>query len=168
VTLALKPKRGGFLRPFGCGEFIRDFLLGKEPYGAIKVDPRAGAPQAVIFQEYKLALMRATADHRATINEESRARLEKRKIDEKRIEETAQLLLEGMPYKAWRCRFHSFIVYFSMLRRLGWVELTGQIEPSAFQDHYRPGPPRKYYRLTEIGKKAGPEAWSNPQRALYK
>ncbi len=27
----LKPARGGFLRPFGCGEFIRGFLLGHGP-----------------------------------------------------------------------------------------------------------------------------------------
>ena len=47
MTLELKPKRGGFLRAFGCGEFIRDFLLGKGPFGSTKVDPKEGAPQAV-------------------------------------------------------------------------------------------------------------------------
>ena len=65
MTLALKPKRGGFLRPFGCGEFIRKFLLGHGPNGSSVIDPCVGAPQADIFHHYKMALMRATALDRA-------------------------------------------------------------------------------------------------------
>ena len=42
MILPLRPKRGGFLRPFGCGWFIREYLLGKGPYGSLKIDPETG------------------------------------------------------------------------------------------------------------------------------
>ena len=167
MTIPLVPKRGGFLRSFGCAEFIRGFLMGNDPYGSPKIDPRVGAPQADIFHHYKMALMRATALDRATRAEEKRARREKRSIDPANIEELAERYLARMSYKAQGCRFHSFIVYFSTLQKLGWVEPTGQEEPSAFQDHYPPGPARRYFRLTEAGKTASDTAWRNPHRALY-
>ncbi len=163
----LKPVRGGFLRPFGCGEFIRDFLMGNGPYGSLAIDPDVGAPQADIFHEYKMALMKATALDRATRVEEKRARHEKRPINPDHIESLAERYLGRMPYKAQGCRFHSFIVYFSTIQRLGWVEATGYEEPSSFQEHYSPGQPRKYFRLTKAGKKANDSAWGNPHRALY-
>jgi hypothetical protein len=167
MTLALKPKRGGFLRPFGCGEFIREFLLGHGPNGSPVIDPDIGAPQADIFYHYKKALMRATALDRATRAEEKRAWREKRSIDPANIEKLAEKYLARMPYKAQGCRFHSFGVYFSTIQRLGWVEPTGQEEPSSFQEHYPPGPPRRYFRLTDAGKTASETAWANPHRALY-
>jgi hypothetical protein len=167
MILALKPSRGGFLRPFGCGWFIREFLLGKGPYGSPMIDPEIGAPQAVIFHDYKLALMRATAFDRATRAEEKKAKREQRRVNPDNIENLAQRLLARMPYKAQGCRFHSFIVYFSNIQRLGWVEATGQEEFSEFQDHYPPGPPRRYFRLTKVGKEASDDAWANPLRALY-
>jgi len=167
MTLSLKPKRGGFLRPFGCGEFIREFLLGHGLYGSPKVDPEIGAPQAVLFHDYKLALMRATALDRATRLEEKKARREKRSISPDNIESLAERYLNRMPYKAQGCRYHSFVVYFSNLQRLGWVELTGEETLSSFQDHYSDGQPRKYFRLTKAGKKANDSAWANPHRALY-
>ena len=163
----LKPVRGGFLRPFGCGEFIREFLLGNGPYGSTRIDPEAGAPQADIFHHYKMALMRATALDRATRVEEKRARREKRPINPDNIESLAERYLDRMPYKAQGCRFHSFVVYFSTIQRLGWVEATGREEPSTFQEHYPPGPPRRYFRLTKAGKEASDTAWSNPHHALY-
>lgn len=49
VLEPLRPARGGFLRPFGCGWFIRKFLLGYGPNGSPKIDPETGAPQADIF-----------------------------------------------------------------------------------------------------------------------
>ena len=62
--MELRPSRGGFLRPFGCGWFIREFLLGNGPVGSKKIDPLRGAVQADINYEYKEALARATAqDH---------------------------------------------------------------------------------------------------------
>ena len=163
----LKPVRGGFLRPFGCGWFIREYLLGKGPYGSPKIDPAIGSPQADIFHHYKLALMRDTALDRAVRNEEKRARREKRPINPDNIESLAERYLGRMSYKTQGCRFHSFIVYFSNIQRLGWVEATGQEEFSEFQDHYPPGQPRKYFRLTKAGIEAGDAAWANPLRALY-
>ena len=167
MTLVLRPRRGGFLRPFGCGWFIREFLLGHSPNGSPTIDPYVGAPQADIFHGYKMALMRATALDRATRVEEKRARREKRSIDPANIEKLAEKYLARMPYKAQGCRFYSFVVYFSTIQRLAWVEPTGQEEPSSFQQHYPPGPPRRYFRLTKEGREASDAAWSNPHSALY-
>jgi hypothetical protein len=104
---------------------------------------------------------------RAIRLEEKRARREGRFIDPDRITELANRFLARMPYKAQGCRYHSFVVYFSELQRLCWVEPTGREEPSSFQDHYPPGQPRKYFRLTELGRKASDVAWSNPRLVLY-
>jgi len=167
MTLPLKPKRGGFLRPFGCGWFIREFLLGHGPYSSPRVNPDIGTWQAEVFHAYKMALMQATALDRGTRAEEKRAKREKRTINPDNIENLAGRYLAHIPYKANGCRYHSFVVYFSNIARLGWVEATGQEEPSAFQEHYPPGPPRKYFRLTEAGREAGETAWANPYLALY-
>jgi hypothetical protein len=164
---ALRPQRGGFLRPFGCGWFIREYMLGHAPNGSPKIDPEVGAPQADIFHHYKLALMKATALDRSTSVEEKRARREKRVINPDNIEELARRYLVHMPYKAQGCRYHSFVVYFSNLQRLGWVEPTGEEKPSSFQEHYPPGQPRRYFRLTETGKSVPDDLWADPRRALY-
>jgi len=167
VVEPLRPARGGFLRPFGCGWFIREFLMGNGPHGSPIIDLDVGAPQADIFHHYKVALMKATALDRATRAEEKRARREKRPINPDNIGGLAQRYLARMPYKAQGCRYHSFVVYFSDLQRLCWVEFTGREEPSSFQDHYPPGPPRKFFRLTELGRKTSDAAWSNPRLVLY-
>jgi hypothetical protein len=163
----LKPVRGGFLRPFGCGQFVKEFLLGNGPYGSPKINPGVGAPQSDIFHYYKMSLIRATALDRATRTEEKRARQKKRPIDPENIDKLAKRYLARMSYKAQGCRFHSFVVYFSNIQRLGWVEATGREEQSAFQEHYPPGQPRKFFRLTEAGRRASEAAWSNPYLALY-
>jgi hypothetical protein len=167
MTQPLRPQRGGFLRPFGCGWFIREFLLGKGPNSSPKIDPDVGAPQADIFYHYKTALLKAIALDRATRQEERQARREKRAINPEEIERLTERYLARIPYKSTGCRYHSFVVYFSNLQRLGWVEETGREEASAFQDHYPPGPPRRYFRLTDIGRAASEAAWSNPQLTLY-
>jgi len=167
MTLPLRPQRGGFLRPFGCAWFIREFLLGRGPNGSPRIDPDIGAPQADLFYCYKTALLRATAVDRATRQEEKQARREKRAIDPEKIESLAERYLARIPYKSTSCRYHSFVVYFSNLQRLGWVEPTGREEASAFQDHYPSGPPRRYFRLTKAGRQAGNAAWANPHLALY-
>ena len=163
----LKPSRGGFLRPFGCGWFIREYLAGNSPGGSPPVDPATGAPQADIFYHYKTALRQATAMDRAVRAEERRAEKEKRPIDPDRIDALAGRYLVRLPYKTSSCRYHSFVVYFSTLRRLEWVEPSGYEEPSAFQGNYPPGPSRIYYRLTQAGRAAGDGEWSNPHLALY-
>jgi len=167
VVDLLRPSRGGFLRPFGCGWFIREFLLGNGPEGSPSIDPNTGAYQADIFYHYKRALLRAIALDRATRQEEQQAKREERPISPDRIEELTERYLAGLPYKTTSCRYHSFIVYFSNIVRLNWVEPTGREEPSAFQEHYPNGQPRRYYRLTQAGLLAGDEAWSNPLLTLY-
>ncbi len=152
---------------FGLGWFIWQFLLGMGPYDSPKIDPTIGAPQSQIFYHYKLALMRATALDRATRIEEKQVKKENRAIDPSRIEELTDRIFSQMPYKRLFCRFHSFVVYFSTIQRLNWVEASGREEPSEFQEHYPPGPPRRYFRLTQKGKEAGDAAWANPHRALY-
>lgn len=164
---ALRPRRGGFVRVFGCAQFIREFLSGHGPNGSPVIDPAVGAPQADIFYHYKMALIEATALDKATRYEERQARREKRGISPDNIERLTERYVARSPYKASGCRYHSFVVYFSTLQRLGWVEPSGKEEPSTFQDHYPPGPPRRYYRLTQAGREASDRAWSNPQLALY-
>ena len=163
----LRPTRGGFLRPFGCGWFIREFLLGHGPDGSPRIDPEVGAPQADIFHHYKTALIKATALDRATRVEEKRARREKRSINPDNIDRLTQRYMARMPYKAQGCRYHSFVVYFSNLQRLGWVEPTGREEPSSFQDHYPAGQPRRYFRLTNGGRATSDVGWANPFTTLY-
>jgi hypothetical protein len=165
--LSLRPTRGGFLRPFGCGWFIREFLLGHGPEGSPQISPNIGAPQADIFFHYKRALLMAIAVDRATRQEERDARHEKRSISPDRIEKLTERYLRRTPYKVTSCRYHSFVVYFSNLKRLRWVEESGREETSVFQDNYPSGYPRKYFRLTVAGRLATDAAWSNPLLALY-
>ena len=163
----LKPARGGFLRVIGCGEFVREFLLGHGPLSSPVVDPEVGASPADIFFHYKRALMRATALDQGTRAEERQARREKRSIEPENIDELAKQYLSRLCYKSTGARFHSFIVYLSTIRRLGWIQPTGREEPSSFQDHYPPGPPRRYFRLTKAGRQTGDSAWRNPHRTYY-
>jgi len=111
--------------------------------------------------------MKATALDRGTRVEQKHARREKQPINPDNIDRLAEKYLARMPYKAQGCRFHSFVVYFSTIQRLGWVEATGREEASAFQDHYPPGPPQRYFRLTAAGRVTNDDAWSNPHVALY-
>jgi hypothetical protein len=131
------------------------------------IDSDVGAPQADIFYYYKTALLRAIALDRATREEERQAKRERRAIRPGEIERLTERYLARTPYKTSSCTYHSFVVYFSNLQRLGWVEPTGREESSAFQDNYPPGPSRRYYRLTRAGREAPDAAWSNPLFALY-
>ena len=166
MTLELKPKRGGFLRPFGCGWFIREFLLGNGPQGSSIIDPKHGVPQTDINFEYKEALARATARDRAE-RIISRMVLSKVDVTEKEADRIYQRELKRISRKFTHMRYHSFLMYFRVLKRLGWVEATGETQTSAIQDNYPPAPSRIYYRLTIKGIEAGEELWSNPLFTLY-
>ena len=76
----LRPTRGGFFRPFGCGWFIKESLLGHGPEGSAVIDPNRGAPQADIFYHYKLALHRAYAEDAVDWENDERARSDKTNI----------------------------------------------------------------------------------------
>jgi hypothetical protein len=167
MVLPLRPRRGGFLRPFGCGVFIRDFLLGNAPFGAPSIDPDIGAPQADIFHYYKMARLEFTAMDRATRQEERLAKRQKRAISPDNIQRIAEQRIKHMPWKACGARYHSFLVYFGNLKRLNWVEESGVEEPSSLQDYYPAGQPRRFYRLTDAGMAAPESAWADPYAALY-
>jgi hypothetical protein len=142
-------------------------LSGKGPFDSQAINPKVGAPQADIFHAYKIAIIKATAMDRAARTEEKTARKEKRRINPDNIEKLAQRYETRLPYKASCCRYHSFVIYFSNLQRLGWVEFTGREEPSEFQAHYGQGQPKRYYRLTATGESASDTSWANPLVALY-
>lgn len=166
MVLDLKPTRGGFLRPFGCGWFIREFLLGKGPEGSTKIDARRGSTQADINFEYKETLARATARERAE-RIISRMVLSGEDVTEEQAERIYERELKRLSRKFTHMRYHSFLMYFGVLKRLGWVETTEETQSSAIQDNYPPAPSRTYYRLTKKGVEAGEELWSNPLFTLY-
>jgi hypothetical protein len=166
MTMELTPSRGGFLRPFGCGWFIREFLLGNGPEGSRTIDPNVGAAQSDINYEYKEALARATARERAE-KIISKLVLSGADVTEEEAERVYQRELKRISRKFTHMRYHSFLVYFGVLKRLGWVETTGASEASSIQENYNAAPDRIYYRLTQEGIKAVEFRWSNPLFTLY-
>jgi hypothetical protein len=166
MAMRLMPSRGGFLRPFGCGWFIREFLLGNGPGGSTKIDPNSGSTQADINFEYKEALAHATAHERAE-RIISNMVVKGADVTEEEAEKIYQRELRKVSRKFTHMRYHSFLMYFGVLKRLEWVEVTEKTEPSAIQDNYPAAPERVYYRLTKVGKQAGQELWSNPLFTLY-
>jgi hypothetical protein len=166
MVMRLMPTRGGFLRPFGCGWFIREFLLGKGPEGSTRIDPDHGSTQADINYEYKEALARATARERAE-RIISNMVVKGADVTEEDAEKIYQRELKRVSRKFTHMRYHSFLMYFGVLKRLGWVEITEQTEPSAIQDNYPAAPGRVYYRLTKKGIETGEEYWTNPLFTLY-
>lgn len=163
----LRPARGGFLRPFGCAWFIREFLLGNGPMGSPKIDPDTRAPQVDVHRAYKEALHRDWAEDMVARQEEERIRKRLPPFTIEEAEERVSYYLERIPYKLTRMRYASFNRYFSHLKRLGYVEETGREEPSLVQDSYPPAPPRRYYRLTEAGRTATMLELSDPIMTLY-
>jgi len=166
VAEPLKPARGGFLRPFGCGWFIREYLLGNGPEGSTKIDADRGSAQADINFEYKEALARATARGRAE-RIISRMVLSGADVTEEEAERIYERELKRVSRKFTHMRYHSFLMYFGVLKRLGWVETTEETQHSAIQDNYPLGTSRTYFRLTKKGIEAGEENWSNPLFTLY-
>lgn len=166
MDIAIRPNQGGFLRPFGCGWFIREFLLGHGPEGSPEIDPEVGAAQSDINYAYKEALAKATARERAE-KLISRMVVSGSNVTEEKADKIYQRELRKISRKFTHMRYHSFLVYFGVLKRLGWVETTGETEPSAIQENYSPAPDRVYYRLTPEGMAAEEGLWSNPLFTLY-
>lgn len=164
--MELRPNRGGFLRPFGCGWFIREFLLGNGPEGSNRIDTKRGATQADINYEYKESLAKATARERAE-RIISDMVINGADVTEEKAKKIYQSELKKVSRKFTHMRYHSFLMYFGVLKRLRWVEVTGKTEASGIQGNYPIAPSRIYYRLTQKGKKATDELWSNPLFTLY-
>jgi hypothetical protein len=165
--MELKPTLGGFQRPFGAAWFIVEFLKGQGPEGSKRIDPKVGAPMTDIHAEYKGALHRAYARDAVEHDEEKRIRKGFPTFTEQEYNERLQHYIERIPYKLFKMRYSSFTRYFGHLIRLGWVEKTGETEPSTFQDDYPEAPSRVYYRLTRKGWEATPDEISDPVRTLY-
>jgi hypothetical protein len=167
MTLPLKPEHGGSLRPFGTAWYIRDFLLGHGPMGSPRISPEVGATQTDIHRYYKEALFRAYAEDAVAREEEERIRRGLPPLTIEEAEERVKYYLDRIPQRLTRMRYPSFTRYFSHLKRLGYVEETGKEEASLFQRSYPPAPPRRYYRLTEAGRKATMLELSDPIITLY-
>jgi len=169
VVEPLRPRRGGFLRPFGCGEFIRSFLLGEGPQGSPRIDPEVGAPTEDVRSAYKNALLRSYGEDMVAL------------AMEKGIPLSIEEALRRIPQRLTKVRSHSFYRYFHLLKQLGWVEATGGEEgslmggmPGARVEHTPEGTtlvevpqPRRFYKLTQRGKEAPMVAWSDPLQAVY-
>jgi hypothetical protein len=172
----LRPERGGFLRPFHTGIFIRDYLLGKGPFGAKVIDPDRGAPIDDIRAAYKKALLEAYAGDYAA------------RALEKGIELSLEQALKRIPQRLTKMRSHSFYRYFQHLKMLQWVEPTGEEgisymggNPGALvakTDEFLEMPgrkttllevpqPKRFYRLTDKGKAASDLEWQDPLQTLY-
>jgi len=167
MTLPVRPRRGGFLRPFGCASFIVESLKGNGPEGGPKIDPDIGATQTDIHRYYKQTLFRAYAEEQVAIEEEQRISKGLSPLTIEEAEERTRYYLARIPQRLTSARYPSFTRYFSHLKRLGLVEETGREEPSLVQRSYPPAPPRRYYRLTEAGKKATVTELSDPIMTLY-
>ncbi len=124
MVLPLRPLRGGFVRPFGCGWFIREFLLGHGPEGSIEIDPEVGSWQEEIFYYYEIVLHRAYAEDATAWENDERVRAGKGPYSEEEYNERVDWFLSRIPYKLVKCRYQSFHRYFhwlslARLRRLG-------------------------------------------------
>ena len=168
MVIELRPARGGFLRPFGCGWFIREFLLGHGPEGSEKIDQNKGAVQEDIFYHYKLALHRAYAEDATAWENDQRAKRHLPLYTPEEYAERVDWHLRRIPYKLVKARYHSFSRYFHWLKQLEWVERTGEEEKATIQGYLEElgkpveAPPRIYYRLTRKGIEAPLYQWSNP------
>jgi len=109
--MAIRPGRGGFLRPFGCGWFIREFLLGHGPEGSPQIDSNVGACQEDIFYHYKLALHKAYAEDAVAWENDERVRAGKGPYTEEEYAGRVDWFLRRIPYKLAKCRYHSLVSY---------------------------------------------------------
>ena len=177
IAEPLKPSRGGFQRPFGCARFIVDFLQGKGPdYSVTSIDPAVGATQNDILASYKLALHLDWVNEQLAWENEARLRKSLPTMNEAEENKRREYWTGCYPLGRCRMRYHSFLIYFGLLKRLGWVEPTGNEEPSVAQEmmalepeeeRRATGQPRIYYRITSAGQQANQEVVSNPLMALY-
>lgn len=154
--ISLHPSRGGF-KGFPCGMFIRSFLMERGD---------RGAPQTDIFHTYKTTLINLRAESRAETERDRLMAMGKSLVDID-FDALSEKYRRTFPFKTTGARYHSFAMYFSTLIKLGWVEPTGEEEPSLLQDRNPNAPSRRYYHLTGEGRGAPDEAWANPYKWRY-
>lgn len=76
--------------------------------------------------------------------------------DELRVER--QVLYKGGTY-------HSLVRFFHWFKQLEWVEFTGREEvgiAKGTDEPINPASSRRYYRITDKGRRASDNQWSNP------
>lgn len=162
-----RPRIGNFQKPFGCAEFVIEFLKGNVSVGSKRIDPNSGAPMTDIHFEYKSALHRAHARDAVEREEEKRIKRGKSAATKDDYCERLKYFLGRIPYKLYKLRYASFTRYFGHLKHLGWVEETEMTEPSAIQDSYPSAPSRVYYRVTSKGRRASSKEIADPIMTLY-
>jgi len=118
--------------------------------GTPRMDPSKGAPQSDIHSAYKLALHTSIADDLAVKDIEA-AQAAGKPLTNEEEDARRRYYLERIPSRLTRMRYPSFTNYFARLIKLGWVERTGEEEPSIPQDSWPDARPRVYYRLTAQG-----------------
>lgn len=165
--MEIRPRIGGFFRPFGTTWFIIEFLKGNGPQDSKEIDPDIGSPMTDIHSEYKSALHRAHARDAVEREEEKRIKRGKPAYTEEEYLERLRYFLDRIPYKLYKMRYSSFTRYFGHLKRIGWVIKSGMTEPSAIQDDYPQAPSRVFYRLTVAGWEATADEISDPIQTLY-
>jgi len=182
MAMALRPSRGGYLRPFGTAIFIKDYLMGRgADYGVEAVDPERGSAISDIHSAYKRALHFDMAEDMAARDAEEAARKGKPMKPEE-MENRRNYYLERIPSKLTRMRYSSFVRYFRFFIQLGWVERTGEVEGSIIGGPEDVRPPQKtprgtvlvevpqprvYYRLSPKGKAATTVELSDPIMTIY-
>ena len=167
MTEAFRPFRGGYYtHPFGASWFIVEFLRGNSPYGSERIDPSRGAHQAHIHNQYKQALRYALAEDQAARDQEKWIKAGKPLTDAE-MQLRSDIYHSRIPARLHRMRYASFTVYFALLKRLGWVEPTGEQRPSEPQDYDPNFQPRIYYRLTPQGLAADVPVVFDPVLTLY-
>jgi len=169
VAESLRPGKGGFLRPFGCGQFIRSYLAGDSLYGSAAIDAARGSSINDIRLAYRGALLQSRAEDMVAI------------AQQKGVELSMEEALKLVRHRLTMVRSHSFYRYFHLLKQLGWVEPTGEEEaslvggtPGAKVEHTPHGTtlveipqPKRFYRLSKKGREVPESAWRDPLQTLY-
>ena len=99
------------MRPFGCGIFIRDFLMGQGPFGSPVIDPGKGACQEDIFYYYKVALHTAYAEDAVAREQEERIKRAVEPYSDAEYAERVDWHLRRLPYKLVKSRYHCLVSY---------------------------------------------------------
>ena len=174
--MEFRPTRGGFVRAFGCAQFIVAFLKGEGPFGSTAIDPDRGVPQSDIFREYKEALRRSQAEDMVALEEEKRIRRGEPALMREEADDLLSRFVERLPLRSTRMQYHSFLSYFGLLKRLGWVEHTGERQISEAQDLMgleageetrETGQPHICYRITPADYAVPENVIADPITAIY-
>ena len=88
-------------------------------------------------------------------------------VTEEQAENIHERELKRISRKFIHMRYHSFLVYFVMLKRLGWVETTTETGNSSIllspDSSRQRGGAARGFRIVVLDE----TLWSNPQYALY-